>query len=655
MARSGIFVVVVFLLIGTVLALEGPSGYFAQSDIAPIKEFVLSSQQQDGSFGSIQDTYYAVSTLKRLGADVPKAKDVAALAKSSIKGGSLSDIYHAASILATLGETIPSEAFTAAAEILDKTDEAELEDLSYSALILSQQKPANKKIASLADRIAGLSDSDGTFKKDELDVGTLDNARLALKALAAIPTETLTALEKLSIDEAAGKIADLFALASEVDGALSFSEPKVSPLKTTGGIIESANLLAAKNPKAREYITAAQTSKIAEYFVRSKVPHNLEDAYYLVAGVTSLTNGNLHSPVVLSVVEGALSTATSNKKSDFTFAVTDLLGKPISSKVFLIKAYNTLDSSKVILRNQELGAEANTYKLNFLAAKPEAGFYTLELSAAPSAKGNFITIDQATRKVKVLTTVDFSDGELALFDPAEELPLNKISVDSGSPKGLKLTQEQKIHFTFKLKNQQSGKLIRPQQVFAVLSNDKQEAVFVATASQKGYSVDVSVAKSGLPSGQYDLSLVVGDAFIQNPFQKVVATVSVSSNLAARSQEITYSEPLPEIQHIFRAPEKRPDITISFGFTIAVLAPILVLLVGLFRKGANWRNFPGGATFLSAVGFHAALFGLEGALVLFWFGLPVLVTLKYLALLSIPTVFFGQKVLLHLATPKQKKE
>jgi len=279
------------------------------------------------------------------------------------------------------------------------------------------------------------------------------------------------------------------------------------------------------------------------------------------------------------------------------------------------------------------------------------------LSAAPSnAKGNYVNIDSAKRSVKVLTTVELSDGELALFDPAEELPLNTILVDGTGSQSLKLNPEQKIQFTFKLKNQQSGKLIsRAQQVFAVLNNEKHEAVYIGKTTQKGYTVEISLSNSGLQSGEYDLSLVVGDAFIQNPFQKTVAKIVVHSRTTAASSEATYSQALPEIHHVFRAPEKRPDITISLAFTAAVLVPFLILLVGLLRVGANLSNFPGGLMFLPTLAFHGFLLALVGVLVLFWFGLSFLETVKYLAVLSIPTIFFGQKVLLYLATPKLKKE
>jgi hypothetical protein len=105
-----------------------------------------------------------------------------------------------------------------------------------------------------------------------------------------------------------------------------------------------------------------------------------------------------------------------------------LFGKSVDSKVFLVKAASSLDASKSLLRNQPLSAESGLYKLNFLASKPEPGFYSLELSAAPSdAKSNYATVDSAKRTVKVLTSVELSDGELAVFDPAEELPINKIS------------------------------------------------------------------------------------------------------------------------------------------------------------------------------------------------------------------------------------
>jgi hypothetical protein len=248
---------VVVLLIGTVFALDGPSTFFSESDVSSVKGFVVSAQKEDGSFGSLEDTYNAVSTLKRLGVEVPKAKAVIDFAKASLPGAKLAGTYQAVSIISQLGGDIPSEAFAGAISTLRSVDEVTLEDASHSALILSLQKPVNKKLATLVERIAGLVDTDGSYRNEEWDAGTVSHSVLALKALAAIPTAILAPLETLTVEEAGTKVSELIAAHKiEVEGALSLVESKVSAVKTTGGIVDSLNQLATKNAKVRSAITA---------------------------------------------------------------------------------------------------------------------------------------------------------------------------------------------------------------------------------------------------------------------------------------------------------------------------------------------------------------------------------------------------------------
>lgn len=654
MARSVVFFGILCLLVSAIVALEGPSDFFSESDSTYLRDFVLSNQKEDGTFGSIENTFYAVGALKRLGFSVPNTNGIIKAAKAALSG-SLSETSSAISILKGLGSDVSADAFTKATATLDKLDESTLEEVANSVLILARQTPVNKKISSAVERIFSFMEADGTFKNEEDGAGDLKHTVLALRALSAIPTDTLSSLEKETLDDVANKIADLISLGTESDNALSFSETNESTLRITGALVESLNQFAGKVPKAKDFVSKEDVVRIAEFLTRNKYPHTLEEAYFLVAGLQSLASGNFYSPVVLSLTEGVLSPA--NKKGEVTLSVTDLFGKPVNSKVYLSKAYSTIEPAKILLRNQEVPADGSNYKLNFLAAKPEAGFYTIELSASPVDQGKvrYVSIDNAKKSVKVLTAVDLSEAELSVFDPAEELPFNKIQIDS-SVKKITFNHNQRIHLTFKLKNQQSGKLIRPQQVFVQLANANEEATFVAIAGAKNYAVDITLSNTNLVSGTYSLSLIVGDAFIQNPFSRVLATVEVSvTNTPRPSTERTYSSVLSEIHNIFRAPEKRPPETISLGFAGAVLVPILVLFVGLIRVGANLRNFPGGLTFFAAIGFHACLFAILALVVLFWTRLSIVDTLRYLAILAVPTVLFGQRVLLHLHTQKVKKD
>jgi oligosaccharyltransferase complex subunit delta (ribophorin II) len=81
------------------------------------------------------------------------------------------------------------------------------------------------------------------------------------------------------------------------------------------------------------------------------------------------------------------------------------------------------------------------------------------------------------------------------------------------------------------------------------------------------------------NGAYELSLVVGDSFIQNSFTWKVATLNLkfSSRIAASESPFSVK---PEITHIFRAPDVRATKSLSSLFTIASLAPLAILFIGV---------------------------------------------------------------------------
>jgi hypothetical protein len=80
----------------------------------------------------------------------------------------------------------------------------------------------------------------------------------------------------------------------------------------------------------------------------------------------------------------------------------------------------------------------------------------------------------------------------------------------------------------------------------------------------------------LPSGKYDVSLIVGDAFIQNSFVLDLVTVEL---ITAKPPAQPPSE-LKFFTHEFRKAETRPKEFISTLFTGLVLSPILILLIGV---------------------------------------------------------------------------
>jgi len=350
-----------------------------------------------------------------------------------------------------------------------------------------------------------------------------------------------------------------------------------------------------------------------------------------------------------SLVSGA------NGEGFIRVKVGDAEGKFVSkAKVVLSKASS--EGAALTVNNQEfslVAGENNLYELNLLNLKPDAGLYTIEVTATPveaknweEGEGEFI--------IRVPGSVTVSDFQLVISDTTDSVDISagkKHKLDFGKKlsAGIKVEAYQQLYFEWKVKGS-TGKNVQVQQAFVRVSNEKlgREYFVVAQSTTKGYNAHLNLREAATEfygqSGDYQIQLIIGDSFISNPTQWSIGTISVNyaSDLKVEVPRSPFLV-LPEIQHLFRQPEKRPPLTVSFAFTIATLAiPILVLFIGLGRVGANLSNFPTGGNFIWAVGFQGSVASVLALFALYWFGLNMVQTLGYLAVLSVPTLFFAHR-------------
>jgi len=160
-------------------------------------------------------------------------------------------------------------------------------------------------------------------------------------------------------------------------------------------------------------------------------------------------------------------------------------------------------------------------------------------------------------------------------------------------------------------------------------------------------------------------LLIGDAFVINPTTWEVGTVQIIFPSRLSSANVLRTDPHSlhdtyvkqnTINHKFRDPEKLPPQAVSYLFTLLVLLPILLLFYGFSAAGANLSDFPSSSKHVwFAFGFQIMIGALLGLLVLYWFYLNLFPALKFLAVLSIPTILFGQKALHHLAQQHSKQK
>jgi len=262
-------------------------------------------------------------------------------------------------------------------------------------------------------------------------------------------------------------------------------------------------------------------------------------------------------------------------------------------------------------------------------------------------------------------SVSITDVEIVVSDSADQIDIKqgkkfKAEYPTAVSNAVSVESFQHIFVNFKLKNKQTGAAVRAHQaVVRIIHTGTQEDSFVVAEynAAKGYSAHVVVKdlRNDFHAGKdnYEFELIVGDASFSAPVSwKLASNVNLKLNATAATESPFGAR--PEIKHVFRVPEKRPPATISFAFTIAVLAPIAILVIGWPLAGANLWNFPTGAAFIPAVAFQVTVGAILALYFFYWAGLNMMQTLTYLSFLFVPFLFFGSKTLNHLATATAAK-
>lgn len=266
----------------------------------------------------------------------------------------------------------------------------------------------------------------------------------------------------------------------------------------------------------------------------------------------------------------------------------------------------------------------------------------------------FATVDD-------VSVTNFKVGILAKDQVPDGENLKNVVVHSKLPTELKADASQRLYVSFNIAKKSDNAKVKPQQVFLrfVAQNGEDVVLVVKEDSNGNYVYDTILRTASKSfrnlSGNFKISLLVGDVTIKNPinwhFADIDASLPTVYESAPKSQEVRY-EPLNEITHEFRQPEKRPSAVISDLFTVICLSP-LVVLFGLWAQiGINFQNAPASPWVPI---FHVGLAGIFGLYVLFWVQFDMFETLKYLSVLGFFTFVAGNRVLRALSETKEKSE
>lgn len=498
------------------------------------------------------------------------------------------------------------------------------------------------------------------------------------------------------------QIEDAIVQADEVDGQyLQFEGGVYGTSFLVNGIFKLSNTLKKKPP-----LTSQQIVKLANYLLSRRSVQRPKGAMALLSALTTLTGNDFEKPICVTLANEGVS--ISAHQPMVTVKVCDILGNPVSgmSKV-IANSITRIGDDAAILSNRGLKpspTDKTLFTMNLMEAKPERGFYKISVTAGPVT--NDVTVKVLCEVVVDYLEIGTGDADQTTQPKLTRVvypeKLNqRIEADSQQKLVMRFMLKDGINKEPMRTHQAFVRLSS-----AIDSKDGvkigREIIFVAEPDTSHlYKFDMPVGSAGVnfdhQSGDYNVELIVGDAILTNPFQWTVATVnlkfpeptpsltssssssSTSSSSSSSSSSSTSSSASPsssssasssastsasgvdktvsykresntyatkpEIQHMFREPEKRPPAFVSNLFTGLCLAPVLLLFILWARLGVNISNFP---LSLSAITFHLGLGSIFVLFGIFWLQLNIFVTLRYLLGLGVVTFLAGNKMLSRIA-------
>lgn len=620
------------------LALAGaqaltPAHYLSLSDVARLQN--LLSQQ----FTDLESAYYSVVGLTKLGATVPDHKEVCQFLKSQLDPTSVDSLFFAAETSQALsGCEIPVS--------------NETRDILLAAV------SEDSTMAQIHRAVSALS-SLGLPLTSQEAVGAL-TARINKEDNVMAITLALQTASRLSQQAELGgileEIEDLTARLDDLGGMyLQFEEG----LEATAMFVTAAYSL-SDHVDMEPPLKEDQVIQLVNSIFSKKSWDSLGEAFSVASAAAALSSNRFHVPVVVSAQGPA---TVSHSQPTLQLLVTDVMSQPLASANVLVESAYAVASKSIILSQAPFTLNDGVFELNFMSSQPASGYYQFSVAVTGDSR---LVANHVELKVKVSTEVAVTNMDLSVVDKDQSIGTKTTRVDYPSKAKTSFTADSHINFamSFQLVDINTGVELTPHQTFVRLHNQKtgQEVVFVAEPDDKNLNVykfelDTTKQKSEFDSisGTYSLYLIVGDATLENPILWNVADVIlkfVDEEAPATIQSKTLYVPKPEIQHLFRTPEKKPPTVVSNTFTALILSPFLLLLILWFKLGANISNFSFSP---STILFHAGHAAMLGLMYVYWTHLNMFQTLKYLAIIGGVTFLAGNRMLAQKAVKRLEKK
>lgn len=429
------------------------------------------------------------------------------------------------------------------------------------------------------------------------------------------------------------RVPEIIAQADELDGRLLQYE---GGLGVTASIFKGIlDLSAAANSKETG-LSSLQVIKFVNYFVSRLTVQTAKNGAELLQILQLLSSNKYHVPVVVSLYG---SNVVNENNPNLVVKVTNALGASLAREFRVSAKLNNLSD---VYEFGQVQGDSTLYALDLLnqPKRLPAGRYTLKVTVEPAKVDRLLVLSSdAAFSVLIQSKANLDSVEIGVGEK-DQLAIRHEPVEYpvGLKSGLELDGNQKLSIKFCVRDLAQSKDLTVQQalVYFVHSETNQQAVFIADLDRisKVYHKEVNLPyrgkEFGYQSGDYLLKLVVGDLLLQEPISWTLGKLNIQFNQDAPEAELSWSqryEMKPEIVHQFREPEKRPPVLVSQAFTVAVLAPVLVLLVSWYLIGFNLSRF---RFSLSALLFHGSLILIFALYTLFFIRLNMFTTLRCLS-------------------------
>uniref|UniRef100_A0A8C1J141 Dolichyl-diphosphooligosaccharide--protein glycosyltransferase subunit 2 n=1 Tax=Cyprinus carpio TaxID=7962 RepID=A0A8C1J141_CYPCA len=615
---EGLFSLLVLSLVLETQALT-PTHHLTTTDVARLQA-VLSQP-----FTDLKSAYYSVVGLSKLGIFV--ADETCRFINSNLDPSSVESLFYAAEASQALsGCEIPVSNDTRDLLLATVSEDSTASQIHQSVSALSAlglPLASQEVVSALKARIS---------KEDNV-----------LAIILALQTASRLS-QQAELGEILEEIEDLAARLDDLGGVyLQFEEG----LEATALFVSAAYSL-SDHVDMEPPLKEDQVIQLVNSIFSKKSWDSLSEAFSVASAAASLSNNRFHVPVIVSAQGPA---------SILSLQVTDVLCQPLSSASVLVESASAVASKSAILNQAPFTLRDGVFELNFMASQPASGYY--QFSVAITGDSRFVA-NHVELKVKVSTRVAINNMDLSVVDKDQSIgpKTTRVEYPTKAKASFMADSHQNFAMTFQLVDETTGVELTPHQTFVRLHNQKtgQEVVFVAEPDSKNlykFELDTAERKTEFDSisGTYALYLMVGDATLENPILWNVADVVLKfldEEAPGTIQAKTLYVPKPEIQHLFREPEKKPPTVVSNAFTALVLSPFLLLLILWFKLGANISNFTlSPSTILFHIG-HAAMLGL---MYVYWTHLNMFQTLKYLAIIGSLTFLAGNRMLAQKAVKR----